>query len=61
MLGENIEDQRRPVEHSYLEHLFEIARLGGAQFIVKDHQPAPSCSRRAATSLTLPGPMKNLG
>src|SRR6185312_15265491 len=37
VLGEDVEDQRGPVDHLHLEHLLQLVELAGRQLAVADH------------------------
>src|SRR2546430_17229256 len=37
-LREDVENQRRAVEHFALENLFQVAALRGRKFVVEDHR-----------------------
>lgn len=52
--GENIENQLGTVDHFQVEYFFEVAKLGGGQIIVKDHQIGPRAMGQAANLLGLP-------
>ena len=56
VVGEDVEDDRRPVDHRQAQRLFEVALLAGTQLIVAGDQVgvALMCGLRA--SPTLPGP-----
>ena len=41
MLREDIQDQRRAIEHARVKKFFQVALLRGREFIVKDHQSKP--------------------
>lgn len=47
-LGENVQDQRRAVNHLHAQNLLQIARLNACQFLVEDAQIS-------FQRLTLPG------
>ena len=36
-LGEDVQDERRAVEDLALEDLFQVAALGGRQFVIENH------------------------
>ena len=57
VLREDVEDQRRAVEHLDVERVLEVALLRGRQFVVEDDGRVVEASRCETTSSTLPLPM----
>ena len=60
-LRENIQNQRRAVQHLAAENFFQIAALRGRQFVVEDHRVHTSLRQNSANSAALPVPMKVAG
>ena len=57
-LRENVQDQRRAVQHLAAEDLFQIAALRGGKLIVEHHRIHVLFAAKPANSSALPLPMK---
>ncbi len=57
VLGEDVEDQRGPVDDLDLDDLLEVAQLAGGQLTVADHGVGAGRRTRSRSSSALPEPM----
>ena len=55
-LGENVQDQRRAVNHLHAQNLLQIARLNARQFLVKNAQISFQCLTLPAQFIRAPAP-----